>query len=73
MFFTTADIDLKLEDNDLVFSDFWHVIEQLHAWKLVFRSPRPNFKNLEHEIENFCVANFFGLTNQIPCNYSVLI
>ena len=26
--------DSKLGDNDLVFSDFWHVIENLHAWKL---------------------------------------
>ena len=31
---------VKLGDYDLVFSDFRHVIENLHAWKLFFRRPR---------------------------------
>ena len=30
--------NIYLGDNDLVFSDFRYVIENIHAWKLVFQA-----------------------------------
>ena len=35
--FCVSDTNWCLGDNDLLFLDFRHVIENLHAWKLVFR------------------------------------